>query len=231
LKYLSYIFIFIFILISTEKLWSEGDYIFYPESKHKFDFTQNIGIGIVILPRSVFEDAFSQIPILNYNARLDLPFNLILSGKFSTILFSNNLSTGILWNYKYHNFNLGAFTELGLWYGFYNSEGIDLGSRGWTFFPGVVVAYNFKDVYLTIKFNLMYQSQVTVAGENRIGKTFNGYTGYSVSIISEQNFLDNSVFSLELKLNYTTFHNITWLSYSTFDNLILYPELTFGIKL
>lgn len=231
LKYLIFIIISFFILISPKVLRSESDYIFYPESKTKYDFTQNIGIGIVILPRSVFEDELSQIPILNYNARLDLPHNFILSGKLSTILFSNHLSTGILWNYKYHKFNLGAFTELGLWYGFFNSEGINLRSRGWTFFPGVAAAYNFDDVYLTMKFNLLYQSQATAVGDNKIGKTFNGYTGYSVSIASEQNFLDNSSISIEFKLNYTKFHNITWLSYSTFDNLIPYPELTFGIKL
>ena len=222
----------LFLIFSCDVFGGETlKFVTFPQKYEEYDYNLSAGIGITILPRDVFEDSFSQLPMLNINGRIGLPFNLSLISKINTIYYSNNINLGLLWSVEFHGINFALMNEFGVWFGFMQSEGLDMTSRGWTFFPSVLVGYQIDKVYLTGKFSLLYQSQRTSAGENQIGRTYNGYTGFSVSLTAEQPLWSSQMVSLEIQLNYTKFHNPTWLSYSTFDRQLLYPEIILGLNL
>jgi len=233
MKKLIIIIFILFILISNINfLKSEGINTFHFIGDYdKWTYNSNISIGAIILPREVFEDALSQIPVLNYTGKLQLPYNFTNYHKISTILLSNHISTGFSYNLDLDIVKIAPSIDFGYWFGFYSSEGIDVSSKGFTFYPSISLSKQIYDFYITSKFGLMYQSQRTFAGDNQLGRTISGYTGFYLSFIGEKEFLPKNVITFEFKLNYTQFHNLTWLSYATFDQLLLYPEIIIGINL
>lgn len=203
----------------------------YLNNSDIWNYRSNISIGAIILPREVFEDALSQIPVLNYSGKILLPANFTNYHKLSTIFLSNHISTGFEYNIDLDIVKISPSFEIGYWFGFYSSEGIDVSSKGFTLYPSIILSKQIYDFYVTGKFGLMYQTQRTFAGNNQLGRTIAGYTGFYFSLIGEKEFLPDNFITFEFKFNYTKFHNLTWLSYATFEQLMLYPEIIIGVNL
>lgn len=228
----TFILLLLIVIASSQDLFSEEVNSFYfIKNLKEWDYQSNISIGAIILPREIFEDAISQIPVMNYTGKLQLPWNITHTHKLSTIFLSNHISTSFAYNINLDYFKIAPILDFGFWFGFYTSDGIDVNSRGLTFYPAISVFRQVEDFYLTGKFGLMYQTQGTFAGGNQLGRTINGYTGFFISLIGEKEFVKDYVISFEFKLNYTKFHNLTWLSFSTFEQLMPYSEIIIGINL
>jgi hypothetical protein len=184
-----------------------------------------------VLPRVVFEDEVSHLPMIYYKMRFGLPYNLSLTGKLSSIYYTNQASIGILWSYNKSGLFISPGFEWGQWYGFMNIDGLSVKSRGSLIYPSLTFGYQISQVLLSLKGELLIQTQKTSVDGEAIGKTFDGTTGIALSFIVEQPLWNNNFVTGEIKLNFTKFYYQTWLSYSTFDKPILYPEILFGFNL
>lgn len=231
MKKLFLLFVFFYLAIFQTLISKDINVFHFLDAHNKWKHQSNVSIGAIILPREVFEDALSQIPVLNYSGKIQLPANFTNYHKLSTIFLSNHISTGFAFNLDLDFIKIAPSIELGYWFGFYSSEGIDVSSKGFTLYPSIILSKQFYDFYVTGKFGLMYQTQRTFAGNNQLGRTISGYTGFFLSLIGEKEFLHDNFITFEFKFNYTKFHNLTWLSYATFANLLLYPEILIGVNL
>ncbi|MCX6155290.1 MAG: hypothetical protein NT007_14135 [Candidatus Kapabacteria bacterium] len=206
-------------------------YISFPKPYKEHEFNQSIGVSVTVLPRSVFEDAYSQLPMIYYKARYGLPYNFSANGRFNTVIFTNQASIGLMWSYNFNDYYIAAAYEWGQWFGFMESEGLSIKSRGSLNYPSISLGHQFDKVRLTLKGELMIQTQKTAVDGLAIGQSFNGISGYAISAIIEQPLWKNHTVLGEIKLNFNKFHYQTWLSYSTFNSFILYPEIIFGFNL
>jgi hypothetical protein len=237
-KYNINLYLMFFLLIPINSLFCINNnndtlqsYVKFPKPYKDYEFNSSAGLSLTVLPRSVFEDAVSQLPMVYFKLRYGLPYNLSLTGKVSTIYYTNQASIGIMWSYQINDFYLSLGYEWGQWYGFMNSEGLLIKSRGSLNYPSISFGHQIDKVLLTLKGELLIQTQKTAVDAEAIGKTFDGVTGFSTAFIVEQPLWNNHFVLGELKLNFTKFHYQTWLSYSTFDTLIIYPEIIFGFNL
>jgi hypothetical protein len=231
-----YLLVFLLIPINTlfcinSSLDTLESYVSFPKPYKEYEFNSSVGLSLTVLPRSVFEDAVSQLPMIYYKIRYGLPYNLSLTGKVSTIYYTNQASIGIMWSYQLNDFYLALGYECGQWYGFMNSEGLLIKSRGSLNYPSISIGHKIDKAKLTLKGELLIQTQKTAVDGEAIGKTFDGVTGFSTAFIVEQPLWNTHFVLGEFKLNFTKFHYQTWLSYSTFDTLIIYPEIIFGFNL
>lgn len=206
-------------------------YVSYPKPYKEYEFNSSVGLSLTVLPRSVFEDAVSQLPMVYYKIRYGLPYNLSLTVKISTIYYTNQASIGIMWSYQINDFYLSLGYELGQWYGFMTNEALLIKSRGSLNYPSISIGHQIDKARVTLKGELLIQTQKTAVDGEAIGKTFDGITGYSAAFIVEQPLWNNNIVLGEFKLSLTKFHYQTWLSYSTFDKYIIYPEIIFGFNL
>ncbi len=230
---IKYIRILIVFLLLPLSLFSQSQdtiksWIFYPESYKPYDFHISIGATLTKLPKEIVEEEIDQLPMLDIHWRFGLPWNFSIIGRLSTIYLTNQFSVGLKLSKQFDKLSLGASAEWGLWYGIMKSNGFDVSSRGFVNHPSFFIGYKFDELLFTTKTEVIIQSQKTWADKQMIGDIDNRFAGIGVSFLIEQPLVKNHNVLFGMKFNYTKFYYQSWLSFATFDEYVLYPELMLG---
>lgn len=214
-------------------LFSQGQdsiktWVFFPQSIEPLVFHISIGATLTKLPKEIVEEEIDQLPMLDIHWKFGLPWNFSVIGRASTIYLTNQFSVGIQWSKSFGNLSVGYSNEWGLWYGLMKSNGFDVSSRGFVNHPSVFIGYRFNELLFTSKTEVIIQSQKTWADKQMIGSVDNRFAGLGFSFIIEQPLVKNHNVLFGFKFNYTKFYYQSWLSFATFDEYVLYPELMLG---
>lgn len=235
MKKKSYILLFLFLTINFI-MYGEGQenkekYIFHPKALKSFNMHLLLGFSIARLPAVVVEEEISFSPMVFAYYRLGLPLNLSLNIQLNSNYISNHLLGGLKWTFYDTDLSLSFGTNYSVWYGKLKTEGINLETWGTMLSPNVAIGIDFKKFLLSAEVETQYCWFQTYSDDENLGTIKKPAAGYAIKISLEQPLWDNNWLTLALKLNYARFYYQSWLTYTTINEYLLYPELIFGFVL
>jgi len=211
---------------------SDRPVLCYPASPAGETVQFAVGIRLLTLPQDIVEEEINKAPSLDLAGRLSLFPWIDVTGNATVQYFSNQLRLGLRSAHRTGDIALSAGYDVGLWFGFVDLEGFDNRANGWTHYPHVSMGYDFGDVFLTVRSELIWmQAMRSFAGNNEVRNTRNRIAGSAWSAVLEQPFWGNTHVQLGLRLSYTDFHYQSWFAFSTFERKLLFSELLFGVLL
>ncbi len=232
-KFIKYIALLILPLsLLMQNLSAQREFVYFPKAIPAWDISHTAGISLAILPRAIVEEEIRQVPVLDYQLRLGLPYNFSINTRVSAVYIANQASIGLQWSYSYDDFSFSIGDNTAYWYGFADIDGFDIVATGWMNYPFISIGADLEEVYLTIKAEmLIITNQNTSVGETSLYNQRNKMAGYAVSFAIEQPFWKDNDFLLAVRLNYATFMYQSWLAVSTSDNKRMFPEFIIGFIL
>ena len=93
------------------------------------------------------------------------------------------------------------------------------------------MGYNFKDFILSMNIETQHSFMLTWSKDASLGKIQTPDAGIGVGFVLEQPLWNNHWVNLGFKVNYAKFYYQSWLSFSTLNEYLLYPEFSFGFNL
>lgn len=229
-KYCQYLIAFALFVLSTLNVLTQT--AFYPSSNQIGEFNYYYGIEIAGLPSEIGEDMVKQLPYLAFDARYGVAKNVSLNARFRSILITNIIDVGVEYSLNYNNFGLGIGNKFVYWHGFAEFGGMDASAGGFMLNPYFVIGSRFRDISASMKFepfiNLLLSRRV---GESEISNTKYKIMGWKGTLLLEQPFYRNSYILLGFGLNYSVFHNQSWLAFSSAKNWLLIPEFQLGFRI
>jgi hypothetical protein len=206
--------------------------LYYPISRDVGDVNAALGVRLLTLPQDLVEEEINKAPSLDITGVLALPMHLDLTGGATLQYVTNQLRLGARWTHRMGDVGVGVGYDVSLWFGFVDFEGFDNRANGWTNYPNVSIGYDFGDVLLTVKSELIWmQAMRSFAGESEVRNTRNHVAGAAVTAVLEQPFWSDTHALLGVRLSITDFHYQSWFAFSTFGRRLLFSELLLGILL
>ena len=91
--------IFLSIIFSAEAVGKlcQPKFIYFPHSYDKWDYRFNIGLSISRLPTEIVEEEINTSPMVLFDFRLGLPYNLSTTLLFNSNYMANHGSLGLQW--------------------------------------------------------------------------------------------------------------------------------------
>lgn len=225
-----HIVLFLISISIIESKGSEQKFILFPEAYKSLEFNYSLGLSMTIIPRAIVEEELRQVPVLDMNARLGLPLNFSINSRLSTIVIANEASIGAMWTIFSKILNLSLGYDYTYWYGFADIDGFDVKAGGIIHSPYISYGLHIDETYLTIKGELIFLAiQETTIGGTYTRNSKNEFNGYAITIGLEQFFWGETNLLIAAKLNYAKSLYQSWLAFSTFDKIRLYPEVIVGV--
>ncbi|OGU61241.1 MAG: hypothetical protein A2X64_06680 [Ignavibacteria bacterium GWF2_33_9] len=207
------------------------DFFFFPKSFEPLEFAVNLGIGITRLPVQVVEEEISYSPMPIFNMRLGLSQTISALMQINSNYISNHASIGFMKSYNFGDVYFSLGSEFSAWFGHIQLEAIKLKTWGMFMTPNAAVGFDFGSLFFSTQIESQHHVFWTYAENEFLGvlKKFDG--GFAVKFCAEQPLWNKHWVALSLKLNYSKFFYQSWLSYSTVDEYLFYPEFNFGFNL
>jgi hypothetical protein len=215
-------------LFSAEK--SHSDFIFFPKETREYENTFYVGLNMSIIPKMITEEEIRQIPCMEANYRLGLPFRTSLLAKISANYFTNQISLGLLHSLSISNLSLGIGDYHSFWFGYSKLDGFDNYAEGWLNTPFFIIGYDFEDVKLSLKNEINFVTSETFsAGNIQVGSKKNFVSGVAFTLSLEQPLWKDNIVLLSTKINYNKSNNKYWPAFFTTKNWFFFPEFSFGL--
>ena len=236
-----HIIIILLIALNSNQLKSEytkieydtipRDFFFFPKAYDPLELGANFAIGVTRLPVQVVEEEISYSPMPILNLRLGLSKTLSALMQINSNYISNHASLGIMKSYSLGDIYFSLGTTFSAWFGHIQLDAIKLKTWGVYLTPNAGFGFDFGSLFFSTQFETQHHIFWTYAENQFLGvlKKFDG--GFAVKFCAEQPLWNKHWVSLSLKLNYSKFYYQSWLSYSTVDEYLFYPEFNFGFTL
>lgn len=210
----------------------EIDHIYYPSARECGNINYSVGVSLTILPRALVDDVIRQVPVLDAQAKIGLPFNISAKTRLNIAYIANQAAIGLEYSYHYKNIAFSVGYEIAYWYGFADLEGFDTEAFGWLNCPFISLGVDLEEALLSAHFNLIFiTNQETSVGSTVMKFRKNELTGYAITFAVEQPLWKNNDLLFAVKFNFARSLYQSWLTFSTFDQMLLHPELIIGIVL
>lgn len=204
--------------------------LFFPASHKAWTLHYGVGLAVTTLPRDIVEEEINRAPFLDFYSRMDMPYNLFLTGRFNTMILTNHATLGLHWSYSLGRLSASLGTQVEGLYGFINITGFDNTIRAWYISPVVSLGWDFSDFTLTLRAERMYlQDEKTFAGEVDVTRSRSRNVATTLSAFVEQPLAGNTHCAIGVKLHYATFLYHSWVAFSTFNRPLFAPEVSFAI--
>ncbi|MFC2130426.1 hypothetical protein ACFLSQ_03225 [Bacteroidota bacterium] len=226
----------IFSFIAFFKLFSQDEQdkrpvIFFPKAYNTWDVEVTAGVSLTKLPMAVVEEEINQSPMIESHFRIGIPSNLSITLEAKSNYIANYGSLGIQWSFLNNRLSAAIGGRFSAWFGHLELEAIRLKAEGMILSPYLTVGYDFDEYLLSIQIETQTYRMWTQIDERELGKLDDKLGGVAVNINVEQPLWHNHWVVMGVKLNYAKFFYQSWLSYSTIDEFLLYPEFKFGFVL
>ena len=193
-------------------------------------YSHAIYIQYVIPPKDWTLDVVVA-PMFNYTGKYTLPKGFNLQGGISTLIISNRLNAGPLWNYTSNKFHLGVGYQVAFNLGVLRQFGFNTVLTGWEQQPSITAGYNFGKTAVTVRGDLYYTTKLSLSeAGNVISNNDPFVNGYSVLTSFEQRLTKNRVMSLGFKINYLRYHIIAWPALPVNQYRYFMPEFQLGLN-
>jgi hypothetical protein len=206
-------------------------YIHYPKAKMQWGYQLGAGLTLTKLPTEIVEEEINQSPMVNFSCRFDTPSKFWFYTKFKTNYLANYFVFGVNYTFINNNWSVSFGNDLALWFGHVEFSLFSLKARGLITYPNLAIGADFDDYFLSLKAEIQYSVTMTNVDGAYFGEIKENRPGVGLTFTVEQPLWDDNWVILGARLNYTTFYYQAWLSYSTLDEYLLYPELIFNFML
>ncbi|MFL5741626.1 MAG: hypothetical protein ACJ75B_15480 [Flavisolibacter sp.] len=208
-------------------------FLYYPHSSPR-KWNTSVGITGTTMPYEITEEIHYRIPAADLHVQHSVSKNFKIDGRLIIQAVQNLVTIGPRLGYdgrKKFCFNVGD--DVGYWFGFLNIEGFKTKGHGWQNSPNASVGYVLKkNVLLTLKAEaIMVLDIKTYAGEIPVTTHYNLFSGSAYTFTVEQPFFGNKSLVLGFRALYTSFFWQTWVSFTSFDRNLFYPQLIVGVIL
>ncbi len=225
----------ILILLITPEFFAAQDstgfsskYFFFPGKQNNWEGKFYSGLSLAQLPTKIVEDVFDQVPTLELKYITGILPNLSLKGELNTNVITNQLVISPDYNFSINKFSFAVGNDLTFWYGFFKSDGFDVSVVGWGYSPFITAGFNADDFFLSMKIAADVRAQNTFMKSLRYKDSSPKFVGFTMTIAIEQPLWGNNYMALGFRAYYTKFFYKSWLSFSTFDQYLYYPEFFAG---
>lgn len=210
---------------------SSANYYYSAKMRQPWDLEYIVGLSVSHLPSIVVEEEISQSPMLILGARMGLPYNLDFALSFQSNYIANYGLSELYWNLIDNKFSLSFGAKFAMWFGHLEMDAIHLKSYGGILYPTVKMSYDFDKYVISSELESQHSQMTTSSEDEILGTLREPSAGYAVRFTIEQPLWDNQIVALSLKLNYAKFYYQSWLSFTTIDEYLFYPEILFAFEL
>lgn len=230
---MKYLFLSISILLLSSSLFAqeaEREHLWHPAPIAQGKFQSSAGLLMVMIPRQITEEEIRSIPMADYQCRYGLPANFSLFGRVSSNYLTNSVGIMPQWAYTFNRLSVGLGYGLSYWFGHVSMDGFNVTASSWLNSPNVFLGLNFIDWMLTVWFDTQIIATRSTKTEGvEVGTDKNSVASYGIGVAIEQPFFGRTSSIMSFKANYAKALYHAWLAFSTFNNYLLYPELTFSL--
>jgi hypothetical protein len=144
---------------------------------------------------------------------------------------SNYAAINIGWSYSLDPVYVQLGGKVALWYGHLSMDSESFSSNGWILSPFINVGMQFNEIYGSILLESIHSRYYTYSENEFLGIVRDPKAGLSIQLSLEQPLWNDNYVMLAAKFTYSKFFYQSWLSYSTIDDYLIYPEIIFGFLL
>ncbi len=215
-------------LLAQEFRTVKRNFIFFPKEVTSGEVIYYTGISMAQLPTKIVEDIFDQVPMIDLKLRFGLPFNFSATADLSSNIFTTLLKAGSIYSISHDNLSLSVGNDFLFWYGFFNNDDFDISVLGWGYSPSVSIGYDFADFFISLKAEANIKAQNTYMKSLQYTKNSPKFVGTTFSFAVEQPLWKDNILAIGFRAYYTKFFYKSWISFSTFDEYLFYPEFFVG---
>ncbi len=218
--------------ISNSQSFEESHhFLHYPSAYHRWEFAFMSGISLAKLPVVISENEISHSPMLRLDFRIGLPYEIFAMAEISTNYISNLAGLSFGWTFFEEPIAIAVGTKISGWFGHLELDNEDFSSRGWILSPFITAGIKFEDIYTSFTVESQHSRYYTFSQNEFIGLVRDNFAGIAAQLKLEQPLWSDNYVLLGIKVTYSKFFYQSWLSYSTNNDLLIYPEIFFGIIL
>jgi len=217
---------------ALERDTSSREYIYFPRELPTWKFVKTLGFTLAYIPAIISEEEINHSPLIDFNMRLGLPYNFSANARISTIGITNYIQVGGQWNHSFNNFSFGLGFDVAYWLGSFRRPDFKVVANGTMNYPFISLGFDFDNFYVSLKAEAQIVTfSETFIGDASVGGIQKDLAGFIITYALEQPFWKNTQIVQGVRLSYTKFFYQSWLSFSTFDRYIIFPEFIIGIQL
>jgi hypothetical protein len=190
-----------------------------------------LGLSVSKLPQEIVEEEINTSPMLTGGAKLWLPGNVLASCELKMNYIANLSTLSLQWVPVHNKFQLGMGIYGSVWFGHLQMRAIRLKSFGVITGPYILAGYDFKKVLLSARIESQISYYKTSCEDVLLHEVIQPKSGISARFTIEQPLWRNHWTALGFTLNYAKFYYQSWLSYSTLNEYLIFPEITFSFIL
>ncbi len=201
-----------------------------PQALPNKKFHHAISIYYVV-PPTIWTLDMVKAPMFNYTAKYGLGKGFNIEGGISTLIISNRINAGPIWNYQNGNHHFGVGYQVAFNYGRLKQFGFNSVLTGWEQQPSFTYGYSFKKTALIFRSDLYYTTSLVISeGGNKIPSNESFLNGFSITSSFEQRLTKNRVMSLGLKIDYLRYHILAWPALPVNSYRYFFPEFQVGLN-
>ncbi len=206
------------------------EYYAYPKYDTVQSFVGLVGASVTFVPRPIAEEEIRQIPFVDLRGRLNVSSGLSVVAHTGTNYLTSLASLGAQWVTPLGPVDIGIGDEELLWYGRATMDEFDVHAIGYLNVPSLSVGIETSEFLLTVRAEMLFLTyRTTRVGDLEIASDKNQRLGASLGICVEQPYAHKTHLLLGLKVNSLRNAYQSWLAFSTFNDPLLYPELSIGL--
>jgi hypothetical protein len=226
--------ILLVIIMAPNLLYSKGDrniFSVYPKPYDKWNYSFLTGISVAKLPVIISENEVSHAPLLWLDFRMGLPYDISSGIELKSNYISNLAAISFGWTFSLHPFCFQVGGKVSGWYGQLSMDSEKFSSLGWILSPFIKSGMQFNEIYATLSLETLHSRYYTYSENEFLGIVRDPRAGIAVQLSVEQPLWHDNYVLLGVKFTYSKFFYQSWLSYSTIDDYLIYPEIMFGFIL
>lgn len=201
---------------------------FYPKAYKTWNYNFIAGLSLTKLPMAVVEEEINTSPMPSVGMRLGMPANFSLFADFGSNYISNFGSLGLQWSFLNKRISAGVGVRFTGWWGHLDMEAFRIKSSGLIGAPYAVAGFDLGDFTLTGEFSIENNYIYTTSDDVYLGEWYHPFSNYAFKFGLEQPMWNNNYVLLGIKFNYAKFYYQSWLSFTTFNEYLMYPEFYFS---
>ncbi len=209
-----------------------NDYIMHPKYDPAVTWMGLLGASVTFVPRPIAEEEIRQIPFVDARLRVNVWNGVSLGFHAASNYLTYTGSVSGQWSTRVGPFDLAIGDEELIWYGRATMDEFDVDAIGYVNVPHFSVGLSSSEFLLSLRAEMLFLTyRTTRVGDVEIASDKNQRLGASVAVYVEQPYANKTHLLLGLKLNSLKNAYQSWLAFSTFNDPLLYPELSIGLIL
>lgn len=206
-------------------------FMILPGSLSIWDTKTSLSVLFTQLPFDWVETTV-EVPLFQINNKLRLPAGFTLESRLQSIFISNQLRSGLHWNYETGKFSVGAGFDGEFMFGKMKIAGFNNKSWGWGMYPNIMAGYRTKDIAIVLNGEMTFINSLKItSGNEEILHSKSLFSGISVSLLAEQPLWKDHMMILGIINNFQKVYFPAWPAFSTFDRRYYIPQLYVGLVL